>query len=84
MQWKKLVRKWSKVVNVKPNLIANAVIVKSLQGEARSLALSIDDDKLETDTGLEVLITELDSLFEKDKDSCGYDAWKKCISFKDI
>merc|ERR1712105_88508 len=73
--WKKLTNRWTKVTNVEKNKHALLVSVKSLFGEALSLALSLDDENLESEDGIQYLFGELDKLYLKDKDSRGFNAW---------
>ena len=57
------------------------IAVKALKGEARSLALSISEEELDAENGLETLIKELDKLYLKDKDTMGYECWKKFSTY---
>ena len=79
--WKILLKRWLKFSKFSKNQIASAVSVKSLSGEARALALSIDDSVLDTEDGIDYLLQELDKLFLKDSDTRGYESWKKLTEF---
>ena len=81
-EWKKLVKRWTKFVKAEDSKIATIVSVKSLSGEAQSIALSIEDDELEKVSGLQTLFSELDKLYEKDAETQGYEIWKDFIAFK--
>lgn len=81
-EWKIAVNRWAKFTSYKKIQLASVVSVKSLSGEARSLALAIPDGDLDTDVGLGNLLKELDKLYMKDEDMLGYESWRKLITFK--
>ena len=73
-EWKIAVRRWAKFTSYDKLKLASVVSVKALNGEARSLALSIPDAKLDVEAGLENLLKELDKLYLKDEDMLGYES----------
>ena len=79
-EWKKLTKMWRKFTKFKKAEQGSVLAVKALKGEARSLALSIPEDQLDADDGVETLFNELDKLYLKDKDTLGYEYWKKLSS----
>ena len=80
-EWKKLTKMWRKFTKFKKAEQGSVLAVKVLKGEARSLALSIPEDQLDADDGVETLFNELDKLYLKDKDTLGYEYWKKLSSY---
>ena len=46
-EWKKLLKMWAKFTKYPKNQQASVVTVKSLKGEARSIALSMEDAEIE-------------------------------------
>ena len=80
-EWKKLTKMWRKFTKFKKAEQGSVLAVKALKGEARSLALSIPEDQLDADDGVETLFNELDKLYLKDKDTLGYEYWKKLSSY---
>ena len=81
-EWKKLVKMWSKFTTFAKNKQASVLAVKALKGEARSVALAMEDTDLEGDEGVKKLLAELDKLYMKDKDMLGYESWKKISKYK--
>ena len=81
-EWKKLVKMWGKFTKFAKKEQASVLTVKALKGEARSTALSMPEEELEADDGLDKLIKELDKLYLKDKDMLGYESWKKISKYK--
>ena len=79
-EWKKLTNMWIKFTKFKKTELGSVLAVKALKGEARSVALSISEE-LEGENGVDKLLTELDKLYLKDKDTMGYDCWKKLSSY---
>ena len=82
LEWKVAVRRWATFTKYTNTQWASVVSVKSLSGEARSLALSISDEEIGAEDGLDNLIAELDTLYLNDEDTLGYEAWRKLIEFK--
>ena len=81
-EWKKMVKLWSKFTKFGKKERASVVTVNALQGEARSVALALEEEVLDADDGLDKLISELDKLYLKDKDMLGYESWKKISKYK--
>ena len=73
-QWKNEVKMWNLVTELDKKKRGLALAL-SLQGKPREVALEIDPDSLNVDGGVEILITELDKLFEKDKTDQTYSAY---------
>ena len=80
--WKTAVKRWSTFTKFHKNQLASVVSVLAFKGEGKSLALSISDDLLNQDNGLEHLFEELDKLYLRDRDSIGFECYKKLVSFK--
>lgn len=80
-EWKKLTKYWMKFTKIKKSEQGAFLTVKALKGEARSLALSIPEEQLDADDGVDVLMKELDKLYLKDKDTLGYECWKKFSTY---
>ena len=81
-EWKKMITMWSKFTKFEKKQRASVVTVNALKGEARSVALSMENTVLDADDGLDKLILELDKLHLKDKDMLGYESWKKISKYK--
>ena len=81
-EWKKLLKMWAKFTKYPKNQQASVVTVKSLKGEARSIALSMEDAEIESDEGVKKLIENLDKLYLKDQDTRDYECWKKITTYK--
>ena len=79
-EWKKLTNMWIKFTKFKKVEQGSVLAVKALKGEARSVALSISDE-LDNENGVKKLLEELDKLYLKDKDTMGYDCWKKLSTY---
>ena len=73
-QWKNEVKMWVMVTDLDKKKQALALAL-SLKGKQREVALEIDPSKLNVDTGVTFLISELDKLFEKDKVDETYSAY---------
>ena len=80
-EWKKLTKYWMKFTKIKKSEQGAFLTVKALKGEARSLALSIPEEQLDANDGVDVLMKELDKLYLKDKDTLGYECWKKFSTY---
>ena len=70
---------WIKFTKFKKAEQGSVLAVKALKGEARSVALSISE--LDNENGVKKLLEELDKLYLKDKDTMGYDCWKKLSTY---
>ncbi|XP_063692114.1 uncharacterized protein LOC134824261 [Bolinopsis microptera] len=64
--WKRRVQWWKKVTTVKPEAGAAALIM-NMSGKPEAVAIQLDVEKLSIDGGIDVLIAELDKLYEKDQ-----------------
>ena len=73
-QWKNEVKMWQLVTDL-DNKKRGLALALSLQGKPREVALEMDPAKLNADDGVEVLIVELDKVFEKDKMDQAYSAY---------
>ena len=51
-EWKKLVKMWCKFTSFAKSKQASVLAVKALKGEARSVALAMDEAQLEDDEGV--------------------------------
>ena len=80
--WKKLIGMWVKFTKFEKKQQASVITVKSLQGEARSTALAAPEGELDLDEGVGKLLGYLDKLYLKDKDTRGYECWKKLSTYK--
>ena len=80
--WKKLVRMWAKFTKYEKKQQASVIAVKSLKGEARSIALSMPETELDSDNGVKLLLDHLDKLYLKDKDTRDYECWKKITTYR--
>ena len=65
-QFKNEVKMWELVTDLDKKKRGLALAL-SLQGKPREVALQMDPAKLNADDGVQVLIVELDKVFEKDK-----------------
>ena len=64
--WKRRVQWWKKVTTVKPEAGAAALIMH-MSGKPEAVAIQLDVDELSKAGGIDVLIAELDKLYEKDQ-----------------
>ena len=81
-EWKKLVKMWARFTKYEKIKQASVIAVQSLNGEARSIALAMEDSEIENDDGVKKLLENLDKLYLKDQDTRDYECWKKLISYK--
>ena len=65
-EWKKLVKMWARFTKYEKVKQASVIAVQSLQGEARSIALAMEDSEIEHDEGVSKLLENLDKLYLKD------------------
>ena len=79
-EWK-LTKMWMKFTKFRRTEQGSVLAVKALKGEARSLALSLPEEDLDSEDGVDKLLMELDKLYLKDKDTMGYDCWKKLSTY---
>ena len=64
--WKRRVQWWKKVTTVKPEAGAAALIMH-MSGKPEAVAIQLDVEELSKAGGIDVLIAELDKLYEKDQ-----------------
>ena len=64
--WKRRVQCWKKVTTVKPEAGAAALIMH-MSGKPEAVAIQLDVEELSKAGGIDVLIAELDKLYEKDQ-----------------
>ena len=81
-EWKKLVKMWAKFTKYEKKQQASVIAVKSLKGEARSIALAMEESELDSDEGVKKLLENLDKLYLKDQDTRDYECWKKITTYK--
>ncbi|KAK6187111.1 hypothetical protein SNE40_005204 [Patella caerulea] len=79
--WKTEIEMWKLVTDLDPKKQALAVSL-TLQGQAREKARTINVDRLNTNDGMNILITELDSLFLTDKVDLAYEAYSNFDSYR--
>ena len=79
--WKNELEIWKLVTNVKPEKQALAVTL-SLTGQAKAKALEIDVAQLNTEDGMNILLTALDTLFLQDEVDLAYNAYSDFESLK--
>ena len=72
--WKNEVAMWQLVTDLEKKKRGLALAL-TLQGKPREVALEMDAAKLNAENGVEVLMTELDKVFEKDKMDQAYSAY---------
>ena len=72
--WKNELEIWKLVTNVKPEKQALAVTL-SLTGQAKAKALEIGAAQLNTEDGMNILLTALDTLFLQDEVDLAYTAY---------
>ena len=80
-EWKKEIQVWRLVTDLAKEKQGHAVLL-SLKGRAREAALELEVSELAKETGLDLIITKLDSLFAKDLDQLAYDAYEKFETLK--
>ena len=80
-QWKNEVQMWNLVTELDKKKRGLALAL-SLQGKPREVALEINPASLNVDDGVEILIAELDKLFEKDKKDQTYSAYTAFDKYK--
>ena len=80
-EWKKEIQVWRLVTDLAKEKQGPAVLL-SLKGRAREAALELEVSELAKETGLDLIITKLDSLFAKDLDQLAYDAYEKFETLK--
>ena len=79
--WKKELSLWQIFTDISKSKQAPAICL-SLSGRAHEAALEINIDKLHSDTGVQELITKLDSSFLKDSEQRIYVAYDTFEKFK--
>ena len=72
--WKNELEIWKLVTTVKPEKQALAVTL-SLTGQAKAKALEIDTAQLNTEDGMNILLTALETLFLQDEVDLAYNAY---------
>ena len=70
-----------KFTKIKDTEQGSVLAVKALKGDARLIALSIPEEHLDSANGVMKLFEELDKLYLKDKDTMGYDCWKRFSTY---
>ena len=75
---------WAKFTKYEKKQRASVIAVKSLKGEARSVALSMTDEEIDSDDGVKKLLEHLDKLYLKDKDTRDYECWKRITTYKRV
>ena len=66
-EWKKLVKMWARFTNYEKKKQASVIAVQSLNGEARSIALAMDDAEIEDEEGVKKLLENLDKLSKRSR-----------------
>ena len=80
-EWKNDINVWKLFTNLEKKKQGAAVYL-SLQGRARECARDLTTQELGADDGVEKLITKLDALFEADKNTRSYRAFKEFYDYK--
>ena len=78
--WKKEIKVWELGTNIAANKQA-PVVIGVLGGDYKAVAMEMPLEDMKKDNGLELLLTHLDAVFEKDKND---NAYEKYIMFEDI
>ena len=72
--WRNEISMWQLVTDVDQKKQALAVTL-CLRGRAREAALEIKAEELNTNDGMKILLTKLDSVFQKDSIDLAYEAY---------
>ena len=78
--WKKEIQIWQMYTSIEKTKQAPAIFL-TLTGQSREAILEMDINVLNTDEGVEKLITKLDSLYLKDSQHSAYEAYDKFEKF---
>lgn len=79
--WKKEIEVWRIFTDLPLEKQGPAVLL-SLKGRAREAALELEIKDLSEETGLDLIIMKLDTLFAKDKDELAYEAYERFETMK--
>ena len=80
-EWKNELKAWKHMSDLAANK-HGAALLCSLKGDAKKTAQKIDIDKVITAEGWDLILVELDKLYEKDKSASKYSAFDQLIKFR--
>ena len=80
-EWKNELKAWKHMSDLAANK-HGAALLCSLKGYAKKTAQKIDIDKVITAEGWDLILVELDKLYEKDKSASKYSAFDQLIKFR--
>ena len=75
-KWRKEVHLWTRLTDLKEELKALAIVM-ALEGRPRDIGLQIDPEKLETRTGVKLLLDKLDECYKQEDADEAFNAWLK-------
>ncbi len=77
-EWKKLLAMWRRITKVPKENQCSYVVLSAIENsEAKTVGLSLTDEQVSDEDGLDTLLLELDKVFQKDVEARGYDLWLK-------
>ena len=79
--WKNDVKRWCQLTSLVPSKRALAVHF-ALSGRARNASSEIPDEHLQSDNGVEVLLTKLDAIFLQNKPLMQFNALTICVRWR--
>ena len=79
--WKKRVKWWQKATDTKPENQA-ATLIMHMSGKPEEIAIQLDVDGISVQNGVQLLLTELDKLYEKDATQSIFTAIDSFLSYR--